>query len=521
MKSLKVVLVKPSKYNPDGSVQRFWRGFLPNATGNYIKSMTPPVLNGQVIETQYIDESVYRPAEYMHLLECHDGSQTLVAFVGVQSHQFQRALDLAAYAVDHGCLAIIGGPHPMTCDTTMLQNHGISFALAEAELIWLTILTDAMSGELRPMYGEAQRWVKELDAPVLEPPTHDALRRYLIPMMGVYPARGCPFLCNFCSVIKIAGRRVRSQPIETTIRTLRAAKVAGVKTIIFTSDNLNKYAGVKELMRAMIEEKFGLDFFCQCDTQVARQGELVQLMRQAGCFQIFVGVESFDRDTLKGAHKGQNRPETYHEIVRLCRENGITSHFSNIIGFPNQTKRQVLEHLDVLRGIAPNTASFYILTSIPGTEQYADFMREGLITERNLDRYDTTHLLFRHPNFNGKELSALLFRCYREFFNLGDTFRKAMASYRSNPHPTQEVFGSAASCAFHWASGVLWRHPMSGGVGIRKIDRVAEYLPLRRKYFGDVLEEGDLIPLPGNLELSETDAAMNRKVNFTQLSVAG
>jgi hypothetical protein len=520
MKPLKVVLLKPSKYNPDGHVQRFWRGFLPNATGNYIKSMTPRMWDGRVIETEYVDETVYHPSEYMHLLKGESGCNTLVALVGVQSHQFQRSLDLAAYAFDHGCMAIVGGPHPMTCDTTMLQGHGVSFALAEAEMIWPAILSDAMEGELRHVYGGSQRWTRELDSPVLEPPTQDALSRYLVPMMGVYPARGCPFLCNFCSVIRIAGRRVRSQPIETTIQTLRAAKAAGVKLIIFTSDNLNKYAEVKELMQAMIEEKLGLNFFCQCDTQVARQGELIELMRRAGCFQIFVGVESFDRDTLKGAHKGQNRPETYHEIVRLCRESGTTSHFSNIIGFPSQTRGEVLEHLDILRGMAPNTASFYILTSIPGTEQYADFLAQGLITEKNLDRYDTTHLLFRHPNFSGRELSALLFRCYREFYDLGDTFRKARASYRNNPHPAKEVFGSAASCVFHWASGALGRHPMSGGIGIRNIDRVQDYRSFRRKYFGDVLEEGDLVPLPGNLELSEADAALNRKVNLTQLAAS-
>jgi len=349
MKPLKVVLFKPSKYNPDGHVQRFWRGFLPNATGNHIKSMTPREMNGRLIESQYIDENVYHPSEYLHLMEGTPGYETLVALVGVQSHQFQRALDLAAYAKDRGCMSIIGGPHPMTCDTTILQGHGVSFALAEAEIVWPAILADAMDGELRPVYGAAQRWTKELDPPVLQPPTRDALRRYVLPLMGVYPARGCPFLCNFCSVIKIAGRRVRSQPIATTIQTLRAAKAAGVKTIFFTSDNLNKYAEVKELMQAMIDEKIGLDFFCQCDTQAERQGDLIELMARAGCFQIFVGVESFDRAALNGAHKGQNRPETYDQIVRLCRDNGITSHFSNIIGFPNQTRTQVLEHLDVLR----------------------------------------------------------------------------------------------------------------------------------------------------------------------------
>ncbi|HTG73489.1 MAG TPA: hypothetical protein VMB70_06955, partial [Terriglobia bacterium] len=95
------------------------------------------------------------------------------------------------------------------------------------------------------------------------------------------------------------------------------------------------------------------------------------------------------------------------------------------------------------------------------------------------------------------------------------------ASYRKHPRPGQAVLESAAATIFHWASGALKRHPMSGGIGIRKIDRAAEYLPYRRKYFGDALEEGDLVPLPGNLEPSETDAALNRKVNLAEFPIAG
>ncbi len=46
---------------------------------------------------------------------------------------------------------------------------------------------------------------------------------------------------------------------------------------------------------AMAEERLGLKFFVQCDTQIARQEHLVDLLGKAGCFQIFVGVESFNR----------------------------------------------------------------------------------------------------------------------------------------------------------------------------------------------------------------------------------
>ena len=50
------------------------------------------------------------------------------------------------------------------------------------------------------------------------------------------------------------------------------------------------------------------------------------------------------------------------------------------------------EHLELLREMAPTWASFYVLCPIPGTEQYDDFMAQGLITETNLDRFDTTCL---------------------------------------------------------------------------------------------------------------------------------
>ena len=74
-------------------------------------------------------------------------------------------------------------------------------------------------------------------------------------MLGLYPARGCPFLCNFCSVTKIAGRRIRSQSISTTLDSLRAAKAAGGRAIMFTSDNFNKYPEAEELLTAMVEEQ--------------------------------------------------------------------------------------------------------------------------------------------------------------------------------------------------------------------------------------------------------------------------
>jgi radical SAM superfamily enzyme YgiQ (UPF0313 family) len=449
--------------------------------------------------------------DYLSLLEPERGGRTLLALVGVQSHQLHRALDLAAYARTRGAHAVIGGPHPMTCDTSMLHGHGVSFALSEAELVWPAILEDAACGELRPVYGRQQRWEQQLDPPVLKPPSRRDLRRYAVPMLGVYPARGCPYSCNFCSVIKIAGHRVRSQPLDTTLASLRAARAVGVRFVMFTSDNFNKYPEVRELLDAMIAERLQLPFFAQCDAQIHRQADLVERMARAGCHQIFVGAESFNTETLRGAHKFHNDPDKYAKIVALCRENGITSHFSNILGFPPDTERGVLQHLTTLRDLAPDVASFYILTPIPGTEQYDDFLRDGWITERNLDRFDGTCVTWSHPNLSNDDLRRLLFRCYREFYRAGDVASKLVRLLRG-PRDYRlfgalfAVFGFAAMSRMASARRV---HPMAGGIARVRRDSARDYAELRRRFFGF-----DLAPLPMSLALSKKDEELNRRAKL-------
>jgi hypothetical protein len=225
---------------------------------------------------------------------------------------------------------------------------------------------------------------------------------------------------------------------------------------------------------------------------------LVALLAQAGCFQMFVGVESFDRQTLLAAHKGQNRPETYREIVRLCRAHGISSHFSNIIGFPQDTEQAIHEHLAVLREMSPTWASFYILCPIPGTEQYDDFLAQGLITETNLDRFDTTCLTWRHPALSRERLSELLFDCYRQFFSCGHALRNAKQEVRFRGRGL--LRRSAANLSMSaFTRYCAWRrtHPMSGGVRRVRLDRVDDLLPLRKSTFGC-----ERAPLPRSLPLT-------------------
>ncbi len=515
-KPLRVVLVKPSKYGRDGFVERFRRGFMPNSTLGHLASLTAAEIDGVRCETVTVDEYVRTDLGYLDLLAADPGRRTLVALVGVQSHQFHRALDLAALARSRGVsCAVVGGPHPMTCDTAELQGHGVSFALAEAELIWPAILRDALAGELAPVYGGERRWQARLEPPPVKPPSPRDLRRYAVRLMGVYPARGCPFTCNFCSVIKIAGRAMRSQPVATTLASLKVAQTAGVRRVMFTSDNFNKIPDLRALLEAMIDEGIRLPFFAQCDAQIERDPDLVELLARAGCFQMFVGVESFSREALRAAHKLHNKPERYARIVELCRAHGISSHFSNILGFPTDTEASIGEHFETLRALGPDVASFYLLTPIPGTEQYGEFLEQGLITEGNLDRFDGSAVTWRHPNLPPRRWEDLAFRCVREFYSGRDVAGKLARLVRGRrDFRTTSALAAVAGYSLQSRLATAARtHPMAGGVGRVRRDRESDYLALRRRAFGF-----DRAPLPANLTLSAADEELNRRA---KLRVAG
>jgi radical SAM superfamily enzyme YgiQ (UPF0313 family) len=268
---------------------------------------------------------------------------------------------------------------------------------------------------------------------------------------------------------------------------------------------------VRDLLDAMIAERIELPFFAQCDAQIHRQEDLVERMARAGCHQIFVGAESFNTEVLRGAHKFHNDPARYAKIVALCRENGITSHFSNILGFPPDTEGGILRHVSTLRELAPDAASFYVLTPIPGTEQYDDFLQNGWITEKNLDRYDGTCVTWRHPNLSGDDLRRLLFRCYREFYGASDVASKLLRLLRGRRdfRLVSALFAVFGLSAMSRLAAARRLHPMAGGIARVRRDSAADYAALRRRVFGI-----DRAPLPSSLALSKEDDELNRRAKL-------
>ena len=266
----------------------------------------------------------------------------------------------------------------MTCDTSMLQGRGVSFALAEAAL--------SLAGDPggRGRWGTATGlWLGRSDGSRIW--RHRLSCRLTGGICAAMSSRcsGCTrpaaarSLCNFCSVIKIAGRRIRGQSIATTLASLRAAKAGGVRTIMFTSDNFNKYPEAEALLDGHGEGATRAGVLRPVRYADREAGAPGGALAEAGCFQIFVGVESFNRQTLLAARKGQNRPEMYRDIVRLCRSTESARTFPTSSAFPRIRRKRCSRAPGDVTRVGPTLASFYIFCPIPGTEQYDDFHGGG------------------------------------------------------------------------------------------------------------------------------------------------
>src|SRR5512146_3129287 len=116
-KKVRIVLIKPSKYDDDGYVIRFWKGVLPSNTLNVLHGLTEAVKDSRVfgdlpIEIVTFDETAESlPVRKIIGWSRRPSTKLVVGLVGVQTNQFPRAFDLARQFRAAGIDVIIGGFH--------------------------------------------------------------------------------------------------------------------------------------------------------------------------------------------------------------------------------------------------------------------------------------------------------------------------------------------------------------------------------------------------------------------------
>jgi radical SAM superfamily enzyme YgiQ (UPF0313 family) len=458
-KIVRIVLIKPSKYDDEGYVIRHFRGVLPSNTLACLSSLTGDVagrrlLGGDVrVETELYDDTIQAiPVRRIIRSNRLPYRRTVVALVGVQSNQFPRAADLARKFRAGGLQVLIGGFHVsgtlalfsgITGEIQELIDAGVTVVKGEVEETWGDLLRDAVEDRLQPIYDfldcKPDLYAKPI--PIID---RKYLKRFVTSNYGTIDcSRGCPFNCSFCSIINVQGREMRVRSPELLARSLRENyRRYKVCFYFFTDDNFARNTCWREIFQMLArlreEEHIPIRFMIQVDTQSHKIANFVSLAARAGCTQAFIGMESINPENLKAAGKTQNKVQDYKDLIGAWHKAKIATHVAYIFGFPHDTPESIQEDVRRLQGeLAVEQASFFILTPVPGSRDHVRMVESGEPLNPDLNTYDSFHETVRHPNFAPGELAASYRDAWKNFYSFS-YMREVLA--RANPENYWNIF---------------------------------------------------------------------------------
>ena len=208
--------------------------------------------------------------------------------------------------------------------------------------------------------------------------------------LPVSTSRGCPFSCVFC--VRPFGRHRRKRTTASIIREIeRNINDFGCEAICFTDETfIVDLEESKELFRGMVKEGIHRKIKWSCESRVDNASpELFRLMKEAGCYYVFFGLESGDDGVLKNAKKGFAVSQI-RRAVQWAKDAGLVCAGSFILGLPGETEESANKSIRLARELNIYSTTFPIAVPFPGTElrQMATDSQYGLrILSNNWDDY--------------------------------------------------------------------------------------------------------------------------------------
>jgi radical SAM superfamily enzyme YgiQ (UPF0313 family) len=136
-------------------------------------------------------------------------------------------------------------------------------------------------------------------------------------------------------------------------------------------------------------------------------------MAAGGCFNVQVGFQSFNKDSLKWACVEHNRAEKYRELVWKLHDQKIIVTGLFIFGFDTDGPGAFDATIEQAKFIDIDDANLYILTPYPGTPIYARFQREGRLLEgMRCTQFGWSHAVFHPKQMTHEELEHGVQRAY-------------------------------------------------------------------------------------------------------------
>ncbi len=410
-----LVLVKPSHYDDDGYVIQWLRSAIPSNTlavinGLALECKERRVLGEDVeIDISALDETNVRvrPERIVQQLR---GGRGLVALVGVQSNQYPRAMDIARKLRAGGVSVCIGGFHVSGCLSMLPElppelkealDLGISLFAGEAEGRFEMLLRDAWNGTLKPLYNYMD------DLPGLEGATIPTLpaaqiKRTSGKLTSFDAGRGCPFLCSFCTIINVQGRKSRRRTVDDIEQIIRQNVAQGVNRFFITDDNFARNTQWESIFDRLIDlrenAKLDIKFVIQVDTMCHRLPRFIEKAGRAGVVRAFIGLENINPESLAGAKKKQNKITEYRKMLLAWKQARVMTFAGYILGFPTDTPESILRDIKIIQRELPvDLVQFSCMTPLPGSEDHQRLYNAGARMDPDLNKYDVEHVTTDHP----------------------------------------------------------------------------------------------------------------------------
>ncbi|MBZ9993444.1 B12-binding domain-containing radical SAM protein [Mesorhizobium sp. BH1-1-4] len=324
---------------------------------------------------------------------------------------------------------VVGGPYVSVSEAEFLDRCDVRF-IGEAEETWPAFLTAFALGEtVQTRYEQNAKTNME----TVPTPRYDLLKPGSYMMASLQFSRGCPFLCEFCDIITIFGRRPRLKLPAQMIREFEAIVRAGFRICFLVDDNfIGNKVKAKELLRALVDWQqangYPLVFSTEASINLADDEEMLDLMRLANFRQVFIGVESPRAASLVETRKVQNvRGDSMIDKLQRIRDSGLVIQAGFIVGFDSDDDAIFDEQFEFIQQIGIAQASVAILCPIPTTPLYDRLKMEGRL---DLDDPDVSF----HPKSMTREALKIGYdRLVRRLYEPDAYFRRLVDGYVGSP----------------------------------------------------------------------------------------
>jgi radical SAM superfamily enzyme YgiQ (UPF0313 family) len=308
-------------------------------------------------------------------------SMDLVA-ISTFSAQILEAYAIADRLRKAGVKVAMGGLHVSVLPGEAAE-HADYVVVGEGENTWPAVVEAAALGAAPQVFRSSD--FDPVDVARLPVPRFDLLGDRPYNRYTIQTTRGCPWRCDFCASTVMLQRPYRRRPVDLVRRDIESLQSLHPQAFVeFADDNtfVDKSWG-KDLCRALIPLK--VKWFTETDLSVADDPELLELMRQAGCRQVLIGLESPSAGPLDGVEQRANRKarwaSQYAHAITAIQSHGITVNACFILGLDGQTTDAFQEIVQFVGVAEPFDVQITILTPFPGTPLYERLLHEDRIID--------------------------------------------------------------------------------------------------------------------------------------------